>query len=257
MLVDSHCHLNYLDDCDARLVAARARGVGAFLCIGVNAGTRDAVAALAARHEDVWHTQGVHPDSAADAGSLEWLREALHSTGAVGVGETGLDYYRLASGEAAARAGQREVFASQLGLGIEFDLPVIVHSRAAEADTLDLLRAHRNARGVLHCFTESWQLAHDAMDLGWFVSISGIVTFRNADNVRDVARRIPNDRLLVETDCPWLAPVPHRGHSNEPAFVADTAAYLADLRGDSLADLADSTTRNFAALFTRCRISAG
>jgi len=254
VLVDSHCHLNYLDDCDARLSAARARGVGGFLCIGVNAGTRDAVAGLAARHEDVWHTQGVHPDSATGAENLDWVALALQSSRVAGVGETGLDYYRLNADDEATRARQREVFAVQLALGAEFDLPVIVHSRAAEADTLDLLKAHRNARGVLHCFTESWQLAREAMDLGWYVSISGIVTFRNADNVRDVARRIPDDRLLIETDCPWLAPVPHRGRPNEPAFVADTAAYLANLRGNSLAELADATTRNFAALFTRCRI---
>ena len=249
VLVDSHCHLNYLDDCDARLDAARARGIGAFLCIGVNAGTRDAVAAIAARHGDVWHTQGIHPDSAIEAHDLSWLDVALRGARVVAVGEMGLDYYRLDPADDAARVRQREIFAHQLALAGEHGLPAVVHSRAAEADTLDLLRAHSDVRGVLHCFTESWELARGAMDVGWFVSISGIVTFRNADNVREVAKRLPSDRILVETDCPWLAPVPHRGKRNEPAFVADTADFLARLRGVEAAHFAEVTTANFATLF--------
>ena len=256
MLVDSHCHLNYLDDCDARLDAARARGVGAFLCIGVNADTREAVAAIAARHADVWQTQGVHPDSAAEAQDLDWLDGALRAPRIVAVGETGLDYFRLATGDEHARARQRESFGRQLDLAAAHRLPVVVHSRAAEADTLDLLESHRDVRGVLHCFTESWTLARGAMDLGWFVSISGIVTFRNADNVRDVARRLPADRILVETDCPWLAPVPHRGRRNEPAFVADTAAFLAQLRRVDPERFAEETTANFASLFGLKSLSA-
>jgi TatD DNase family protein len=256
VLVDSHCHLNYLDDCDARLDSARALGVGAFLCIGVNEGTRDAVAEIAARHTDVWQTQGVHPDSALEAGDLDWLDAALRMQRIAAVGETGLDYFRLQAGDEVTRARQRELFAGQLELASTHGLPVVVHSRAAEADTLDLLRGHRGVRGVLHCFTESWTLARGALDLGWFVSISGIVTFRNADNVREVAVRLPADRILVETDSPWLAPVPHRGKRNEPAFVADTARFLAELRGVEAERFASETTANFAALFAATGLSA-
>ena len=254
MLVDSHCHLNDLDDCDARLAAARVRGVGAFLCIGVNESTASAVADIAGRHPDVWCTQGVHPDSAMQSDDLAWLDDALGEPRVVGVGETGLDYFRIAPDDVSTRARQRATFAHQLALGIDRRLPVVVHSRAAEADTLDLLRAHASATGVLHCFTESWRLAQGALDLGWYVSISGIVTFKNADAVRDVARRVPLDRLLVETDCPWLAPVPHRGRKNEPAYVVDTAQFLAELRGITLDALAAATTRNFAELFARIEL---
>jgi TatD DNase family protein len=249
VLVDSHCHLNYLDDCDTRLDVARACGVAAFVCIGVNAGTRDAVADISARHADVWHTQGVHPDSAAAETDLTWLDAALELPRVVAVGECGLDYYRLERDDEDSRRRQREVFDHQLALGDARALPVVVHSRAAEGDTIARLRAHPGVQGVLHCFTESWQLAAAALDLGWYVSISGIVTFRNADNVRDVARRIPDDRLLVETDCPWLAPVPHRGRRNEPAFVADTASFLAELRGVDRDRLARQTTDNAVRLF--------
>jgi len=254
VLVDSHCHLNDLDDCDARLAAARARGVGAFLCIGVNESTAAAVADIAQRHADVWCTQGIHPDSALQSDDRSWLERALQRERVVGIGETGLDYFRLAPDDAATRARQREIFAAQLALGSARRLPVVVHSRAAEADTLDLLRAHTQAVGVLHCFTESWQLARGALDLGWFVSISGIVTFKNAEQVRDVARRVPADRLLVETDCPYLAPVPHRGKRNEPAYVVDTAEFVARLRDVTIDELAETTTRNFARLFARTQL---
>jgi TatD DNase family protein len=220
----------------------------------VDSGTCEAVAAIAARHADVWSTQGVHPDSVDKERDLDWLEAAVRRDRVVGVGETGLDYFRLTSADTSPRERQRRAFAAQLELGIATSLPVVVHSRAAEADTLDLLRAHPGARGVLHCFTESWTLAHGALDLGWYVSVSGIVTFRNADNVRDVAKRIPADRLLVETDCPWLAPVPHRGHKNEPAYVVDTAEFLATLRSVGIEELAETTSRNFGTLFDRTRM---
>jgi len=168
----------------------------------------------------------------------------------VGIGETGLDYFQ--SNDNAVQ--QRNSFAEHLELARAVGLPVIVHTRAAESDTRDLLLAHRDCIGVLHCFTESWQLAQTALDLGWYVSISGTVTFRNADNVRNVARRVPADRLLVETDSPWLAPVPHRGKPNEPGHVTHTAAFLAELRGQRPDELAAQTTENFARLFPRTQI---
>jgi len=254
VLVDSHCHLNYLDDPDARLAAARAAGVGAFLCIGVNAATHEAVTSIALRHADVWASAGVHPESADGDLSLDWVIAATRHDRVVGIGETGLDYFKIEGAVADVQRQQRESFAAHLAIARDAALPVIVHTRAAEADTIDLLRAHRGTVGVLHCFTESWELAAAALDLGWYVSISGIVTFRNADNVRAVARRVPRDRLLIETDCPWLAPMPHRGKTNEPAFVTHTAAYLAALRGEQLDDLAARTTTNFARLFTRAAI---
>jgi TatD DNase family protein len=245
VLVDSHCHLNYLDAPDVRLSEARALGVGAFLCIGVDQPGMAGVLALAEAHDDVWATAGQHPE--AGGADPSWVAGFFDHPRVVAVGEMGLDYFHEPDQD--ARRGQQQAFDTQLSLAGTADLPVVVHTRAAEADTLNLLRAHRNVRGVLHCFTESWDLAAAALDLGYCVSISGIVTFRNADNVRDVARRLPEDRLLIETDSPWLAPVPHRGRRNEPAFLPDTAAFVAELRGVSTRALAESATANFRRLF--------
>ncbi len=253
MLVDSHCHLNYLDDADGKLATARAAGVHEFLCIGVNAGTHEAVIQITERHADVWASAGVHPDSADENTSLDWVSDASRHGRVVGIGETGLDYFKTKGDADAVHQWQRDSFAAHLAIARDAALPVIVHTRAAEADTVDIMRAHRGTVGVLHCFTESWELARVALDLGWYVSISGIVTFRNAENVRTVAKRVPNDRLLVETDCPWLAPVPHRGETNQPAFVTHTAAFLAALRSQDPEALAHQTTANFAHLFTRTR----
>lgn len=247
MLVDSHCHLNYLEDPDARLDEARLRGISRVLCIAVDSANVEAVLALADRHPDVWATVGQHPEGA--AAPVEWIEPLLTRPGVVAVGETGLDYHHVA--QADARHRQRVCFEHQLALADQSGLPVVVHSRAAEADTLALLRQFPAVRGVLHCFTESWEMAEQALALGYYVSISGIVTFRNGENVREVARRVPDERLLVETDAPWLAPVPHRGKTNQPAFVRDTAEFLAELRGTDLESLARMTTRNFLTLFDR------
>lgn len=244
MLVDSHCHLNFLEAPEERLAAARRAGVSGFLCIGVDQAGIAEVLALAERHDDVWATVGQHPDAAGDPG---WVTAHADHPRVVALGEMGLDYFHESA--AAARRGQRDAFERQLGFAAERRLPVVVHTRAAEQDTLALLRAHPGVIGVLHCFTESWEMAAAAMELGFYVSISGIVTFNSADNVRDVARRLPDDRLLVETDSPWLAPVPHRGRPNEPAHVVETLAFLARLRDCSSADLAAGTSRNFRRLF--------
>jgi TatD DNase family protein len=249
VLIDSHCHLNYLDDPAAKLAAARAVGVGAFLCVGVAAATQPAVMSLAERHRDVWASVGVHPESATNE-PLDWVRDCARHERIVGIGETGLDYLGVDDADPKRRL-QRDSFAAHLAIAGEVRLPVVVHTRAAETATRDLLTSHRGVGGVLHCFTESWQLARTALDLGWFISISGIVTFRNGDNVRDVARRVPLDRLLVETDSPWLAPVPMRGKKNEPAYVVHTAAFVADLRGDDREAFAAATSQNFARLFPR------
>lgn len=228
-------------------MSARARGVERFLCIGVDAAGIDAVLALAESEPDVWASAGLHPEAA--AGTTDWIRPLLDHPRVVAVGETGLDYFHAE--DADLQRAQREKFAEQLALAGETHLPVVVHTRSAESDTLDLMRAHPGVTGVLHCFTESWAMAASALDLGYYVSISGIVTFRNGANVREVARQIPTDRLLIETDSPWLAPVPHRGRTNEPAFVADTAAFLSELRGCTLEELGKSTTQNFLRLFSK------
>lgn len=248
MLIDSHCHLNYLDAPAEKLAAARAAGVGGFLCIGVDHEGLAAVLALAAEHRDVWASAGVHPDAADEPASVAgWLPAALSAPSVVAVGEMGLDYSR--EPDAQERLGQQRCFAYQLTLAAERELPVIIHTRAAQADTLALLREHRGVRGVLHCFTESWDMAEAAIELGYYVSMSGIVTFKNAATVRDVARRIPLDRLLVETDAPWLAPAPLRGKTNEPAFVVHTAQFVAELRDLAPEKLAGITTENFHRLF--------
>ena len=254
MLVDSHCHLDRLDldpysgSLDAALNAAREQGVGKFLCIGVDAANAPVVKSLAEHYPDVYCSVGIHPldlDSQSST-SLDWLIQALDHPRVVGIGETGLDYHY----EPGMAAQQRDSFRCHLQAARDTGKPVIIHTRAARSDTLDLLReADLVQAGVLHCFTEDWDMASAALDMGYYISLSGIVTFRNADALREVARKVPADRLLVETDSPYLAPVPHRGKSNEPRFVHDVAQFLAELRGVSLDQLAESTTANFHRLF--------
>jgi len=252
LLVDSHCHLNYLDDPQQALRQARSRGVEKLLCIGVDRGGIEAVLQLAAREDGVWATVGQHPEAADQ--NWEWIAEYVSEPVVVAVGESGLDYYQVERRDKQAR--QRDCFAYQLDLARRLSLPVVIHSRAAQKDTLDLMRGAPGVTGVMHCFTESWEMAQQALDLGYYISISGIVTFRNGGNVREVARLIPAERLLIETDAPWLAPVPHRGKPNQPAFVADTAEFVAELRGVSVQELADVTHDNFQRLFTRAQNSS-
>ncbi len=258
MLVDSHCHLDRLDlashggSLEAALEAARARGVGHFLCIGVSADNATAVKALAEAHADVHCSVGVHPLDLepGHALALDWLLGELDHPRVVAIGETGLDYHY--EPEAAER--QREAFRLHLSAAQLTGKPVIVHTREARADTLALLReAALPQAGVLHCFTEDWDTAKAALDLGFYISLSGIVTFRNADALRDVARRVPADRLLVETDSPYLAPVPHRGKPNLPQYVRDVAEFLAQHRQVSYEELAATTTANFYRLFPLAR----
>jgi TatD DNase family protein len=247
LLVDSHCHLNYLEDPLSRIRDARAAGVNRMLCIGVDEAHIREVLELARMEPDVWASVGQHPEAAGQP--WEWIEPLLAEADVVAVGETGLDYYH--ANDAGIRKRQQDCFEHQLALAERHGLPVIVHTRSAEADTLACMRAFPEVIGVLHCFTESWEMAEAALALGYYVSISGIVTFKNGENVREVARRVPEDRLLVETDAPWLAPVPHRGRKNEPAYVVDTARFLAELRGTDLATLAARTTANFHDLFQR------
>ncbi|MDZ7888382.1 MAG: TatD family hydrolase [Pseudomonas sp.] len=260
MLIDSHCHLDRLDlsahggSLDAALAAARGRGVGHFLCIGISADNAAAVKALSERYADVDCTVGVHPLDLQPgvAPALDWLLAELNHPHVVAIGETGLDYHY----EPEAAELQRQAFRLHLQAAQLTGKPVIVHTREARADTLALLReAALPQAGVLHCFTEDWPMAKAALDLGFYISLSGIVTFRNADALRDVARQVPADRLLIETDAPYLAPIPHRGKPNLPEYVRDVAEFLAPLRGVDVDTLAEQTTQNFQRLFPLARVN--
>ena len=260
MLIDSHCHLDRLDlsahggSLDAALAAARGRGVGHFLCIGISADNAVAVKALSERYADVDCTVGVHPLDLQPgvAPALDWLLAELNHPHVVAIGETGLDYHY----EPEAAELQRQAFRLHLQAAQLTGKPVIVHTREARADTLALLReAALPQAGVLHCFTEDWPMAKAALDLGFYISLSGIVTFRNADALRDVARQVPADRLLIETDAPYLAPIPHRGKPNLPEYVRDVAEFLAPLRGVDVDTLAEQTTQNFQRLFPLARVN--
>ncbi|WAG80762.1 TatD family hydrolase [Metapseudomonas furukawaii] len=259
MLIDSHCHLDRLDlaahdgSLDAALEAARARGVSQFLCIGVSADNAAAVKGLAERYDDVHCSVGVHPLDLQPGESLalDWLLGELAHPRVVAIGETGLDYHY----EPEAAALQQQAFRLHLEAARLTGKPVIVHTREARADTLALLReAALPQAGVLHCFTEDWEMARAALDLGFYISLSGIVTFRNADALCEVARQVPADRLLVETDSPYLAPVPHRGKPNLPQYVREVAEFLAELRGVAFEDFARQTTDNFLRLFPLARM---
>nr|WP_319528578.1 TatD family hydrolase [Pseudomonas laurentiana] len=261
MLVDSHCHLDRLDltacqgSLDAALDAARARGVGHFLCIGVSAQNAAAVKAVTERYGDVDCSVGVHPLDLAPGAepALDWLLQELNHPHVVAIGETGLDYHY----EPEAAELQQDSFRLHLDAARITGKPVIVHTRAARADTLALLReAALPQAGVLHCFTEDWDMAKAALDLGFYISLSGIVTFRNADALRDVARQVPVDRLLVETDSPYLAPIPYRGKPNLPQYVREVAEFVAMLRGETCERLAEQTTANFKRLFPLARVAA-
>ena len=254
MLIDSHCHLDRLDltpyngSLDAALDAARARGVAKFLCIGVDATNAPVVQALAEQYADVFCSVGVHPLDLKDSTQteLDWLLAALQHSRTVAIGETGLDYHY----QPELAAQQKASFAVHLQAARQTGKPVVIHTRAAREDTLALLReADLPNAGVLHCFTEDWEMARAALDMGYYISLSGIVTFRNADALREVARQVPSDRLLVETDSPYLAPIPYRGKPNEPQFVCEVASFLAQLREVSVETLWQQTSENFHRLF--------
>ncbi|MDH4651449.1 TatD family hydrolase [Pseudomonas sp. JS3066] len=258
MLIDSHCHLDRLDlgahggSLDAALDAARARGVSQFLCIGVSADNAAAVKSVAERYDDVHCSVGVHPLDLqpGDSPALEWLLGELEHPRVVAIGETGLDYHY----EPDAAELQQQAFRLHLEAAKVTGKPVIVHTREARADTLALLReAALPQAGVLHCFTEDWDMARAALDLGFYISLSGIVTFRNASALREVALQVPADRLLVETDSPYLAPVPYRGKPNLPEYVREVAEFLADLRGVPFETFAEQTSENYLRLFPLAR----
>ncbi|MFN5759527.1 MAG: TatD family hydrolase [Sphingomonadaceae bacterium] len=255
MFVDSHCHLNYkglIEDQDAVLARAAAAGVSAMLNISTRRREWDDIIATAQKAPNIWATIGIHPHEADDHADVDTalLVNASAHPKVIGIGETGLDYYY----DHSDREQQRTSFRAHIAAARETGLPLIVHTRDAEEDTAQILHEEMGKGafpGVIHCFTASQEFADIALKLGLFISISGIVTFKSAADLQATAARIPADRLLIETDSPFLAPVPHRGKSCEPAFVADTAQFLATLRGISVEDLAQQTRDNFFRLFSK------
>jgi TatD DNase family protein len=257
MFVDSHCHLNYqglVEEQPAVLARARGAGVELMLNISTRASEWDAVIGTAEREDDVMASVGIHPHEAdlhPDMQAEHLAARAAHPK-VIGIGETGLDYYY----DHSDRERQRQSFRAHIAASRETQLPLIVHTRDAEDDTYAIL-AEEMGKGafpaLIHCFTGTRAFADQVLALGLYVSISGIVTFKNAKELQETAKAIPLDRLLIETDSPFLAPVPHRGQSCEPAFVADTARFLAALRGEELEALAEATTANFHRLFAKAR----
>ncbi len=255
MLVDSHCHLDfpeYADQLEAVVARAGAAGVGVCLSIGTELKRFPGVKAVAEKFPNVWCSVGVHPHESEkelldDEAAL--IREAAHSK-VVGIGETGLDYYY----EHSPRAPQQANFRSHISAARQTGLPVIVHTRDADDDTIAILRDEMEKgffTGLIHCFTGTQKLADAALEMGLSISVSGIATFKNSSALRDVIQSVPLDRLLVETDAPFLSPVPHRGKTNEPAFVVHTAKMLAELKGVRPEELAAVTTENFFRLFSK------
>jgi TatD DNase family protein len=252
MLVDSHCHLDFAElqaDLPGVLERMRANGVTHALTISTTLATFPAVRALAHAHANIWCSAGVHPDERADGREVdrpELVRMAQDAR-VVAIGETGLDYFRV-EGET---EWQRERFRAHIRAARDTGKPLVIHTRNAAEDTLHILREENagDVGGVMHCFTETWEVAQAAMELGFHISFSGIVTFKNAVALKEVAKRVPLERMLVETDSPYLAPVPHRGKTNEPGFVRHVAEEIARLRGVAFEDIARATTQNFFRLF--------
>lgn len=259
MLVDSHCHLDFpqfADELDAVVQRARAAGVGRLLTICTSLERLPRNLALVERFDDVHLAAGIHPHEAGGAQGLtvDRLVEIARHPKLVGIGETGLDFYY----DNSPRPAQEASFRIHMQAARETGLPLIVHTRDADAETVRLLReggagegGDKPLRGVIHCFSSSRQLAEEAVDFGFYVSLSGILTFKRSEAIRDIVHDLPLDRLLVETDAPYLAPVPKRGKPNEPSFVVHTAQVLASVKGVSMAEIAQTTTRNYLRLFDK------
>lgn len=260
MFIDSHCHLTYdkpeWGGIDSLIHRAESQGVGAFLNIGCAREDFKSVRDCAEQYDPIFFTVGIHPHEAqstleaiSQKALMTELKDYLSHPKALGIGETGLDYYY----EHSPKKEQRALFEDHINLSLELDIPLIVHTRDAEEETIELLKSvgKGKARGVIHCFSGSRWLMEQSLDLGFYISASGILTFKKAEELRDVFRDVPLDRLLVETDAPYLAPIPYRGKTNEPSYVVETAKALASLKNISLEELASTTTQNFFSLFTK------
>ncbi|MDM7860736.1 YchF/TatD family DNA exonuclease [Alteromonas sp. ASW11-36] len=253
MFVDSHCHLDRLGQSKEELAAtlkfAKDRGVEHFLCVSVSVKDYQPMLKAIEGLDNISVSCGVHPLHQEDRCAKQELLDVCSDERVVAVGETGLDYFYSED----TRDVQMASFIDHIHVANELNKPLIIHTRDARQDTLDALRKHKaeSTQGVLHCFTESLEMAEAAIALGFYISFSGIVTFNSAKELREVAKAIPLDRILIETDSPWLAPVPHRGKQNQPGYVVEVAEFIAQLRGISVAELAAATTANFYRLFDR------
>ena len=252
MFVDSHCHLDRLKQSPESLVEtlnfARTRGVEHFLCVCVSVNDYDSMLETVKDFNDVSVSCGVHPLHQDEACSYDELLEKASRHEVVAIGETGLDYFYSPE----SKDVQLQSFIDHIKVANETKKPLIIHTRDAREDTINLLKAHKapHTKGVLHCFTESLEMAEAAMELDFYISISGIVTFNSAQELREVVKAIPLERLLIETDSPWLAPVPHRGKQNQPGYVVEVAEFIAELKGITVAEVARITTENFYTLFS-------
>lgn len=256
MLVDSHCHLDFPDfaeELDAVVHRARAAGVGRMVTICTYLTRFDRILAVAERYDDILCTVGVHPHQAAeefDVTTVEALVERARHPKVIGLGETGLDYFY----DKSPREQQQECFRRHIRASLDTGLPLIIHTRDADADTMRIVKeetAGQTVKGLLHCFSSGRALAEEALEYGFTLSLSGIVTFKKSEELRDIVKDVPLDRILVETDAPYLAPIPFRGKRNEPAYVAHTAACVAAIKGVSADELARITTENFFRLFDK------
>ncbi|MDM8566881.1 TatD family hydrolase [Candidatus Halobeggiatoa sp. HSG11] len=248
MLVDSHCHLDLIKNTNPETIvaAAQANGVGHFLNVGLDLDHLPNLLAIAKRIDSVSTSVGIHPNNTDKITvDIETLVKKADNKNVVAIGETGLDYFRLSG----AATQQQQQFRTHIRAAKEIDKPLIIHCREAAADTIRILKEEQATEGVMHCFVEDWDIAQQAMELGFYISFSGIVTFKNAKILQDVAKKIPLERMLVETDSPYLAPVPHRGKDNQPAYVKHVAEFIAELREEPFATIEQVTTENFSRLF--------
>lgn len=257
MFIDSHCHLDHLDlepynnNLDLALDAAREQGVKGFLLIGIDFDKYPQLVDINNKYSDVWMSIGCHPLDEGLSAETEFNKGQLEALAAnpevIAIGETGLDYHYAPE----KKQFQKRSFEAHMQVAADRQKPIIIHSRSAVHDTLDLMSQYRNkVIGVLHCFTEDWQMAKTAIDMGYYISLSGIVTFPNASSLREVAKKIPEDRLLIETDSPWLAPVPYRGIKNEPKYLPEVAKCIAEIRNTSPEAIGEATSANFRRLFS-------
>lgn len=262
MFVDSHCHLNLkglTERIPQLLDNMRAHSVSYALCVSIDLETFPAVLAIAQRYDNLSASVGVHPaDASVQEPDVEGLVERAAHPKVIAIGETGLDYFHLGGRTLDEMEWQRRRFRTHIRAARKRRLPLIIHTRAALEDTLTIMREEgaEEVGGVMHCFTECWDAAQAALALNFYISISGIVTFKNAHTVQEVAQRVPLERLLIETDSPYLAPAPHRGKVNEPAFVSHVGRFIAQLRGEDETSFAAITTRNFFALFKRANVTS-
>ncbi|MGB0935996.1 MAG: TatD family hydrolase [Colwellia sp.] len=253
MFIDSHCHLDrlnlslYDNNLDNVIKSAHEAKVTKLLCVSVTLDDFPAMAEQTKNYPNVLLSCGAHPLNQEDAINEERLLSLSRHDRVIAIGETGLDYHYAPE----TKALQLDSFVKHVSVAKTLKKPLIIHTRTAQDDTLAILRNEEASKvgGILHCFTETWDMAKQALDLGFYISFSGIVTFKNASELRDVAKRIPNDRFLIETDSPYLAPVPHRGKENQPAYVTEVAKHLASIRGQSVEEIAELSTANFNRLF--------